>query len=91
MNSGLSWPDTSINYLGVNIPISKFDELSLLEENFANIIHDMQSNLNLWSVRGLTLLDKITDLKTLIISKIIHKAYHLIAYAFVRSVCKTFG
>ena len=37
----------------------------------------MQSILNLWSVRGWTLLVKITVLKTLVISKIIHKASHL--------------
>ena len=76
-NSGLFQPDTSFTYLGVNILISKFDELSLFKKSFANIVHDMQSILNLWSVRGLTLLDKITFFKTLVISKIIHKAFHL--------------
>ena len=74
LSSGLSWPDSSIKYLGVNIPVNNFDELSLFEENFANVIHDMQSILNLWSARGLTLLGKITILKTLIIPKIVHKA-----------------
>ena len=74
LNSGLSWPDTSIKNLGVNIPLSKFDELRLFKKNFANIIHDMDSILNLWSVRGLTLLGKITVFKTLVISKVIHEA-----------------
>ena len=64
-------------YLGVDIPISKFDELLLLEENFDNIVHNMQSILNLWSVRGLTLLGKITVLKTAVISKLIHKTCYL--------------
>ena len=74
LSSGLSWPDSSIKYLGVNIPVNNFDELSLFEKNFANVIHDMQSILNLWSARGLTLLGKITILKTLIIPKIVYKA-----------------
>ena len=59
LSSGLSWPDSSIKYLGVNISVNNFDELSLFEENFANVIRDMQSILNLWSARGLTLLGKI--------------------------------
>ena len=63
---GLSWPTLVIKYLGVNIPLNKFDELSLFEENFANTIHNLQSTLNLWLVRGLTLLGKITVLKTLL-------------------------
>ena len=74
LSSGLSWPDSSIKYLGVNISVNNFDELSLFEENFANVIYDMQSILNFWSARGLPLLEKITILKTLIIPKIIYKA-----------------
>ena len=73
----LSWPTSVIKYLGVNIPLNKFDELSLFEENFASTIHNLQSTLNLWLVRGLTLLGKITVLKTLIIPKLIHKASYL--------------
>ena len=91
LNCGLSWPDTSIKYLVVNIPISKFDELLLFEENFTNIIDDMQSILNLWSVRGLTLQGKITALKTLVISKIIYKASHFPTHlpeAFVKQLDK---
>ena len=74
---GLSWPTSVIKYLGVNIPLNKFDELSLFEEKFASTIHNLQSTLNLWLVRGLTLLGKITVLKTLIIPKLIHKASYL--------------
>ena len=63
---GLSWPTSVIKYLGINTPLNKFDELSLFEENFASTIHNVQSTLNLWLVRGLTLLEKITVLKTLV-------------------------
>ena len=40
LSSGLFWPTSIIKYLGVNIPLNKFDELSLFEENFANTIHN---------------------------------------------------
>ena len=75
---GLSWPTLVVKYLGVNIPLNKFDELSLFEENFASTIHNLQSILNLWLVRGLTLLGKITVLKTLVFPKLINKASYLI-------------
>ena len=77
LSSDLSWPTSVIKYLGANIPCNKFDELSLFEENFANTIHNLQSTLNLWLVRGLTLFGKITVLKTLVIPKLIHKASYL--------------
>ena len=80
MFSSLFWPTSAIKYLGVNIPLNKFDELSLLEENFADTIHNLQSTLNFWLVRGLTLLGKITVLKTLVIPKLIHKASYLPVY-----------
>ena len=77
---GLSRLTFVIKYLGVNIPLNKFDELSLFEENFASTIHNLQSTLNLWLVRGLTFLGKITVLKTLVIPKLIHKALYLLIH-----------
>ena len=77
LSSGLSWSTSVIYYLGVNILLNKFHELSVFEENFANTIHNLQSTLNLWLVRGLTLLGKITVLKTLVIPKLIHIASYL--------------
>ena len=77
LSRGLSWPNTAIKYLGVHIPFNEFNELSLFEVNFANILHDIQSIFNLWSARGLTLIGKITVLKTLIIPKLVHKASYL--------------
>ena len=77
--------------MGVNISTSKLDELSLFEENFANIIHDMQSVLNLWCVRGLTLLGKKAVFKTLVISRISHKTLYLpmhLPEAFIKQLDK---
>ena len=31
-SKGLSWPTSVIKYLGVDIPLNKFDELSLFEK-----------------------------------------------------------
>ena len=67
LSRGLSWPTSVIKYFGVNIPLNK---LSLFEENFSNTIHNLQSTLNLWLVKSLTLLGKITVLKTLVIPKL---------------------
>ena len=82
LSSGLSWPTSVIKYLGVNIPVNKFDEFSLFKENFANTIHNLQSTLNFWSVKGLTLLEKITVLKTLVFQNLFIKLriYLLIFY-----------
>ena len=55
----------------------KFDELALFEKNYANNINNLQPTLNLWSVMDLTLLEKITDLKTLVIPKHTYKATYL--------------
>ena len=43
-SKGLSWPTSVFKYLGVNIPLNKFDELSLFEEIFASTIHNLQSS-----------------------------------------------
>jgi len=45
--------------------------------NFSTVISYIQTILNLWSCRGLTLLGKITILESLLIPKIIHKASYL--------------
>ena len=41
------------------------------------VSHNLQSTLNVWLVRDLTLLKRITVLKTLVIPKHIYKALHL--------------
>ena len=40
-SGGLSRPTSVIKYLGVNIPLNKFDEFSLFEENFASTINNL--------------------------------------------------
>ena len=77
LSNDLSWPTSVIKYLGVNIPLNEFDELSLFEKKFANTIHNLELTLNLWLVRGLILFGKITVLKTLVFPKLFHKGSNL--------------
>ena len=76
-DKGLSWPQTLVKYLGVNIPITNFDNNLLFSENFPGITREVQTLSNIWSSRGLTLLGKITILKSLVIPKIVYKATYL--------------
>ena len=76
-DKGLSWPQTLVKYLGVNVPITNFDNNLLFNENFPGITREVQTLLNIWSSRGLTLMGKITILKSLVIPKIVYKATYL--------------
>ena len=77
LNKGLVWPANSIKYLGINIPLMQYDNLSLFKKNFGTTMNEMKAILNIWSSRRLTLHGKITVLKNLIIPKIIYKVSHL--------------
>jgi len=76
-SKGLLWSDVKIKYLGVFIPINNSSEQTLFKENFNSHIEEVQSVLNFWSARGLTILGKIIVLKSLIIPKIVYKASYL--------------
>ena len=75
--NGISWPKNLVKYLGVDIPINNFHNNLLFIENFPSITREVQTLLNIWSSRGLTLLGKITILKSLVIPKIVYKAIYL--------------
>ena len=69
---GLQWPDDTIQYLGLTIPTKpKGDEYELFRLNFDGYCPKLQTILNLWKSRGLTLLGKITILKCLIFPKLL--------------------
>jgi len=62
-----------------------------MSANFSTVISDIQTILNLWSCRGLTLLGKIIVLKRLVILKIIHKASYLplhLPETFIKKIMK---
>ena len=74
----LLWPDDTIQYLGVTIPTKpKGDKYELFRLNFDRYCPKLQTTgiLNLWKSRGLTLLGKITILKSLIFPKLMFKLF----------------
>ena len=72
----LSWPKNFVTYLGVNIPITT---LTIIDssEIFVSRTREVQTLLNIWSTRGLTLLEKTAVLKSLVIPKSGYKATYL--------------
>ena len=74
---GLTWQTNTIKYLGVNIPINHDDNISFFKENFLPILNEMKSILNIWTSRGLTLLGKITIIKSMVIPKLVYKVSNL--------------
>ena len=68
---GLKWPEYTVNYLGVTIPIKPSkDKFELFRLNLKNYCNKLAPNLNLWETIGLTLLGKITIPKSLILPKL---------------------
>ena len=76
LDKGLLWPKEIFKYLGIFVPIKKRDDndKKLVDLNSANVIDKTKSILNLWSCRNLTLIGKITILKSLEIPKVTYKA-----------------
>ena len=66
---GIAWPANSTLALGINF--SHDDEIAY-KKNFEQKLTSMKSLLNLWFPRNLTLYGRITVLKSLAISKLVH-------------------
>nr|BAC82624.1 pol-like protein [Ciona intestinalis] len=71
-NEGLAWPNDQITYLGVVIPL-EMQSKRIFTLNSATIIKKVDIRLNIWSSRALTLLGKITVIKSLIIPILTYK------------------
>ena len=71
---GLQWPQYTVNYLGVTIPITPFkDKFELFRLNLENYCDELAPKLNLHKTKDLTILEKITILKSLILPKFCYK------------------
>ena len=71
---GHKWPQYTINYLGVTIPIKPSkDKFELFRLDLENYCDEIAPKLNLWITRGLILLGKIIILKSLILRKLYYK------------------
>ena len=67
---GLEWVDGVITYLGIQIPV---DNLSYIHSlNFDVKVEEAQKLLNVWNCRNLSLLGKITVLKSLVLPKFVY-------------------
>ena len=68
----LKWAKESFKYLGVKIAVPG-SNLDLFQINFSDSLSRIKRILNMWSRRGLTLLGKVTIIKTLIIPTLLFK------------------
>ena len=68
----LTWPVNNFTYLGVTIPIRNI-KATLFNLNFDSSLANIQRIINMWSRRGLTLLGKVTIIKSLIIPTLLYK------------------
>ena len=75
IDKGLKWPTETFKYLGVLVPVKKcYDNAKkLVELNLVPLLNKMKNILSLWSSRNLTLMGKITIVKSLIIPRMIYK------------------
>ena len=90
-SKGPTWPVDSVTYLGITIPVSK-EKKNIFELNFANTVNKIRSILNVWSSRSLSLLGKITIIKSLVVPILIYKislAPCEIPTKFIQEVNKT--
>ena len=65
----LDWDQTPLTILGVTFTAEVFD---IWDYNIEDILHKVNSLINIWSKRKLTLPGKITVIKSLILSKFTH-------------------
>ena len=65
----LDWEQKSLKIVGVTFTGEVFD---VWNHNLDETLHKVNSLINVWSKRRLTLPGKITDIKSLILSKFTH-------------------
>ena len=90
-NKGLTWPVDTVTYLGITIPVGK-EKKNIFELNFANTVNKIRSILNVWSSRSLSLLGKITIIKSLVVPILICNVSFVpseIPKKFIQEVNKT--
>ena len=64
----------TLKYLGITIPIKRsVDNQTVLRVNFENTFAQINTVLNMWKTRGLTLMGKVTIIKYLILPKLVYK------------------
>ena len=67
---GLEWVDDVISYLGIQIPVNNVSNIHSL--NFDVKMDEAKNLLKVWNCRNLTLLGKITVIKSLVLPKFVY-------------------
>ena len=68
-NLNLEWTDESFPLLGIKFSTNLKD---ITELNFTDRLNDIQNSILMWNKRNLTVLGKITVVKTILLSKLSH-------------------
>ena len=70
----LKWPQHFINYLGGTIPINPSKDIfELFRLNLDSYRDKLAPKLDLWKTKGISILDKITNRRNLILPKLYYK------------------
>ena len=65
---GLEWC-TGVKTLGIHF---SRDQVEVIKQNFHERLSDIQKTINLWSLRGLSLFDKVTIIKSFLMPKLLY-------------------
>ena len=68
-NITLEWTDEPFTLLGIKFSTNLKD---ITELNFSDRLNDIQNGISMWKKRNLTVLGKITVVKTILLSKLTH-------------------
>ena len=91
-DKGLAWFPDVINYLGIKYSIAGHLQHQIIVLSFGNNLAKIKTIINTWSARHLTLLGKITVIKSLVIPILTNKLSFLpieIPKKFIQELNKT--
>ena len=80
-DKGLTWKDSSFSCLGVKFSLN-LD--TLYDLNFKKKLSSVEQSLNCWRTRGLSLIRKVTVIKTLILPQFLYLFSTLYVFIFLK-------
>ena len=83
---GMKWMRSPVKILGVHF---SYDEKGNKELNFNQKLKVLQTKLDMWTARDLTLFGKVMIIKTLGLSQLIYSASNLVVPAGIEDTVKT--
>ena len=82
----MKWMRSLVKTLGVHL---SYDEKRNNELNFNQKLKVLQTKLDMWSARDLTLFGKVMIIKTLGLSQLVYSASNLVVHAGIEDTVKT--